>query len=268
MPIKIAHISDSHFGTEVGEVVEALKRSLHQRKPDLVVFSGDITQRARASQFKAAKKFIDDLSPLKTLIVPGNHDIPLFDIFTRILFPYRNFKKYIHSKVESHLRLNESVIVALNSTSWKRHIQGWLCPKRARKKILSSAGDSRFKVVFFHHPLICSKEIDEKNLLKNQNEIVQVLADSRVDIVLGGHIHDPHVALTSGGFIAAVAGTCTSHRIRKGAPNSFNWIEFSTSKDQIDHLSVRRMDFSISGQFEDVSVANFKRQSGAWLVDS
>lgn len=270
MPLRIAHISDSHFGTEVSEVVEALKECLHVKKPDIVLFSGDITQRARSSQFKSAQKFINDLSPLKTVLVPGNHDIPLFDIFTRLFFPYRNFKKHLGSKKESHINLDESFILAMNSTSWKRHIQGWLCPQRTQKKLDMDIKSSKFKVVFFHHPLICSKLIDEKNLLKNRTEIFRVLAKNRVDLVLGGHIHDPHVALTTGGFVAAVAGTCISHRVRKGAPNSFNWIEFSRSgsESQDGNLSVRRMDFSIFGKFEEVSEAKFKRQSGTWLAVS
>lgn len=78
----IAHISDLHFGTEDTNVAEALVKKLHEDKPALVIISGDLTQRARTNQFKAAKEYLNKL-PKPYLVIPGNHDIPLFDIFRR-----------------------------------------------------------------------------------------------------------------------------------------------------------------------------------------
>jgi predicted MPP superfamily phosphohydrolase len=86
----LLQISDTHFGTEQGSVVEALGKLAHQQRPDVLVLSGDITQRARPAQFRAARAFADRLGA-PVLAIPGNHDIPLFDLWTRLRFPYARY---------------------------------------------------------------------------------------------------------------------------------------------------------------------------------
>src|SRR5687767_2800553 len=96
----IAHISDPHFGTIDPPVQDALLAELCRDDVDLIVLTGDITQRARASQFRAAREFLDALSPKPWIAIPGNHDIPLFDVLTRFLRPYRLFNKFISRQIE------------------------------------------------------------------------------------------------------------------------------------------------------------------------
>ena len=84
----LLQISDPHFGTEQAPVVDALLTLAHAQRPDLVVLSGDITQRARRAQFAAARRFVERLAPSALLAIPGNHDIPLFNPVARLLWPY------------------------------------------------------------------------------------------------------------------------------------------------------------------------------------
>jgi len=83
----LLQISDPHFGTEDPGAVEALVPLVHEKRPGLVVLSGDITQRARRGQFEAARRFLDRLPAAALVVIPGNHDIPLFNVFGRLLRP-------------------------------------------------------------------------------------------------------------------------------------------------------------------------------------
>ncbi|MGZ5269625.1 MAG: metallophosphoesterase [Ramlibacter sp.] len=83
----LLHISDTHFGTEQPKVAAALLALAHERRPDLLVYSGDMTQRAREVEFAAARAFCQELGIARMLALPGNHDIPLFDVFARAMHP-------------------------------------------------------------------------------------------------------------------------------------------------------------------------------------
>src|SRR5688500_321214 len=95
----LAHISDLHFGTEDASVAAGLVAELRQVNPALVVVSGDLTQRARGKQFRAARAYLEQL-PSPQLVVPGNHDVPLYDVVRRFLFPLTRYRKYITANLE------------------------------------------------------------------------------------------------------------------------------------------------------------------------
>lgn len=111
----ILHLSDLHFGAINPEVLIPLIDKIHKLSPSLIVVSGDITQRARKQQFKAAQDFLMQL-PYPQIVVPGNHDVPLYNLFARFFHPLQSFKKYI--SMESYpLFINEDVLViGINST--------------------------------------------------------------------------------------------------------------------------------------------------------
>src|SRR6476661_987702 len=96
----LMQISDTHFGTEQGDVVEALVRLVREQAPDLVMLSGDITQRARRRQFAAARAFVDRLAPVPLVAIPGNHDIPLFNVALRLMAPYANYSRAFGAELE------------------------------------------------------------------------------------------------------------------------------------------------------------------------
>lgn len=122
--VLLAQISDPHFGTERPDVVEALVRLMHEHAPTVVVLSGDITQRARRRQFRAARTFVDRLGAAVALAIPGNHDIPLFNLPARLLAPYANYCRAFGKDLEPYFESKELLVLALNATRWYRHKDG------------------------------------------------------------------------------------------------------------------------------------------------
>ena len=114
----IVQISDTHFGTEQAAVVQAMEDHVREHKADLLIFSGDITQRARATQFAAAHAFVQRLHDHgigNTLVIPGNHDIPLYNVFARFLMPYRNYRRHFGNDLEPTYENDEALIIGLNT---------------------------------------------------------------------------------------------------------------------------------------------------------
>ena len=270
--VRIAHLSDPHFGQLNPGADVAMLRFLHQMKPDMVLISGDITQRARRSQFIAAKAFMDKLAPILTFAIPGNHDIPLENLPLRFTAPYHGYHKYFQTRREAQFMFGDVSVTGLNSTSRWRHVQGALTLERIRLPLERSSKESRIRVVSIHHPMDCAKHVDEKNLIKNRDEVAHLLAETRTDLILSGHIHDPYVELSSHRYpgvarsmIISVAGTCLSSRTRAGAPNSFNWIEIASGSH--DTIQLTRMDLAKDGDFRPVEKKPdrfLRNETGSW----
>lgn len=262
--MRIAHISDPHFGTTTSEKKESLKRRLLSLTPDLVALSGDVTQRARRSQFLEARNFCDSLSPLPVVSVPGNHDIPLFNFPARFLLPYNGFKKIFKSPTSGQRTMGAVELIAVNSTDPMRHIQGDLTEHDSN--LISQFSDqSLFRIVMLHHPLDCAKSVDEKNLLKEPEHAISLFENAKVDLLLSGHIHDPLARLTNVRYpqvqrplISALAGTCLSSRTRSGAPNSFNLIDIQLDEQNVK-LEITRYDLTDQGDFQPLHTASFYR---------
>ncbi len=264
MRARIIHISDPHFGTTTPEKIAALTEVLINLNPDLVVLSGDVTQRAHHSQFTEAKQFCDGLQPLKILAVPGNHDIPLFNLPARFLSPYHGFKKHFGFPVNTNCIVKGIEVMGLNTTHPKRHVQGELYTKE-HKILKQFSASAAVRIVALHHPLDCAKQVDEKNLLVNAAETIENLSAAKIDIILSGHIHDPLVRLTNTRYpatvrpaVVSVAGTCLSSRTRAGAPNSFHVLEIDSTTEQID-LSIIRYDMNSNFKFASVGTTVFRR---------
>ncbi len=247
-------------------------RCLRRLTPDMVLISGDITQRARRSQFLAARAFMENLKPILTFAIPGNHDIPLENLPLRFFAPYRGFHRYFQSRREAQFMFGDVSVTGLNSTSRWRHVQGELSLQRIRPPLERSSKESRIRVVSIHHPMDCAKHVDEKNLIKNRDEVAQLLAETKTDLILSGHIHDPYVELSTQRYpevqrsmIISVAGTSLSSRTRAGAPNSFNWIEIAAGTH--DTIQLTRMDLAADGEFKPVEKKPdrfLKKESGGW----
>lgn len=242
---RIAHISDTHFGTEDAPVCAALQAELLRQAPDLVVLSGDITQRARAAQFRAAHAFLAGLRPLPVLAVPGNHDIPLFDVATRLLAPYRNFRRHIGPDLAGQWQNDQAAVLGVDSTRRFRHINGVVSPAQAAAVARRLAAlPQAFKIVAMHHPLAVSTVEDTINLARGGAAAIAAWTAAGADLFLGGHIHlaycrvvgePPHRALV------LHAGTAVSTRRRGGMANSYNLIDLAAGRER--RLAVARLDF-------------------------
>ena len=110
----IVHLSDLHFGRLDVRIIEPLVQRIDSIRPDLVAISGDLTQRARRRQFREARAFLDKLS-FPTLVVPGNHDVPLFNVAERLLDPFRGYRRFVSANLEPAHLDDEVAVVGLNS---------------------------------------------------------------------------------------------------------------------------------------------------------
>ena len=227
----LLQISDPHFGTERPEVVEGLVRLAQQQRPDVVVLSGDITQRARRHQFAAARAFCDRLPACTLLALPGNHDIPLFDLGRRVLQPYGGFRAAFGDALEREWSAPDMLVLTLNTTRSWRHKDGTLSAAQIERVAsrMARAAAAQLRVVAVHQPLAVYRPQDERDLMHGHAAAVQRWAQSGVDVVLGGHIHLPYVVgmherdPSLGRPLWVVqAGTAVSRRTRHEAGNSVN----------------------------------------------
>ena len=228
--MRLAHISDTHFGTEEAPVCAALERDILAAAPDLVVLTGDVTQRARAAQFRAARAFLDRLGPIPRLVVPGNHDLPLFDLPARFLSPYHHYRRYIDPDLAPLWQGPEVAVVGVNSTRVLRHKHGALPPELVRM-VAARLGElpQPFKVVALHHPLAVVEASDLGNLARGGAAALAAWAEAGADLFLGGHIHLPYCIPAGPPARPALvlqAGTAVSRRRRGGQPNSYNLVHF------------------------------------------
>ncbi len=222
----LLQISDTHFGTEKPEVLEALVALAAQQRPDLVVLSGDITQRARPNQFRAAKAFAERLGA-PVLAIPGNHDLPLFDLWSRLVRPYGRYAKAFGAELEPVHTSPDWLVIGVNTTRAWRHKHGEVSPEQIDRvaRRLSAASPGQLRAVVVHQPMAVTQSRDRVNLLRGHTEAQRVWAAAGADVVMGGHIHLPYTMALQGWarrLWVVQAGTAVSSRTRPGVPNSVN----------------------------------------------
>jgi 3',5'-cyclic AMP phosphodiesterase CpdA len=231
----VLHISDTHFGTEQPAVMDALRVLARERQPDVLVYSGDITQRARRPQFEAARRFADSLGIAQMLALPGNHDIPLYNVAARLFFPYAGYLASFGPRLETVLNLPDLLLIGLNTTRASRHKNGEVSSAQVRDTVstLLAARREQLRVVVVHQPAAVYRAEDEHDRLRGAADAVQAWSAAGADLVLGGHIHLPYVIdlraqpqPTPGPMWCVQAGTAVSTRVRHGTCNSVNLIHW------------------------------------------
>jgi 3',5'-cyclic AMP phosphodiesterase CpdA len=252
----VLQVSDTHFGTEQPPVMEALLQLARQQSPDIVVLSGDITQRARRSQFRAAREFVTRLAAPETLVLPGNHDIPLFNIIMRIFCPYANYQRVFGVELEPEFESADLLVLGVNTTRASRHKDGEVSAAQIARvsRRLRGARAEQLRIVVTHQPVHVTRPEDETNLLHGHQKAVYAWARAGVDLILGGHIHLPYVRPLSERFLdlhrsvwAVQAGTAVSSRIRGGIPNSVNLIHYVRS-ERSRRCVITRWDYDVTAQ--------------------
>lgn len=252
----LLHLSDTHFGTEQAPMVEAVRRLAQAERPQAVILSGDITQRARSAQFAAARAFCDSLAVPHLLTLPGNHDIPLFNVAARAFSPYGGYMAAFGRELEPQLELPQLLVVCVNTTRPSRHKDGEVSAAQVRRVVerLRGARREQLRVVVTHQPACVMRPEDEENRLHGGEEAVQAWAAAGADLVLGGHIHLPYVTDTcakAGGagrrMYCVQAGTAFSHRVRHGTPNSVNLIRWEPPREGEERMCrVERWDYDLA----------------------
>jgi 3',5'-cyclic AMP phosphodiesterase CpdA len=262
----LLQISDAHFGTERAPAVEALLALAVEQKPTLVVLSGDITQRATRAQFDAARRFVDALGDMPVMAIPGNHDIPLYDVLTRVARPYARYRRAFGDVLEPVHECEQWLVIALNTTRPWRHKDGEVSAEQVERVAarLSRASAHQLRVVVTHQPVCVTRPEDEHNLLHGHESAVRRWGEAGADIVMGGHIHLPFIVPIHERFPglphpfwAVQAGTAVSSRLRFEANNSVNVIRPAREADDdpVRRCCVERWDFDESTRrFERVRI--------------
>lgn len=262
----IAHISDLHFGREDPRVVEGLLEDLEELAPSLVAVSGDLTQRARTSQFHAARRFLDRL-PSPWLAVPGNHDIPAWDLFARFVDPLGGFRRIVSSSVDPIHVDEELAVLGLNTARSLAFKEGRISVLQMESMAahLTDLPPRLFRVVVTHHPFLPPPGSPRTPIVGRALRALEVLEDGGIDLVLTGHLHRGFTGdvreFHAGGkrsILVAQAGTTVSRRHR-GEPNAYNHLQLEPGRVRI---TVRMWD---GARFAPASTVNCTRENGIWI---
>ena len=264
---KLLHISDLHFGRVDDGLLAPLHRLAEDLDPHVIAISGDLTQRARTREFEAARDYIATFRAPK-VVVPGNHDIPLYDVVRRFARPLARYARFLGTDIEPTYVDSELVVVGINTArSWA--FKGGRINRdqaaRARDSFCR-VGENVTKVLVSHHPFDVPQTAGERELVGRSDMAMAALRDCTPDLLLSGHLHVHRVGSTAeryslGGKAAIVvqAGTATSTRGR-GESNSVNLISIERPR-----IAVERFDWiQDKGTFLPASRATFELRDGVW----
>lgn len=263
----IAHISDLHFGREDARVAEALLEDIVALEPSLVAVSGDLTQRARRREFVAARAFLDRL-PFPRVVVPGNHDVPLYNVLHRMARPLDRYRELITHDLSPAFVDDGIAVLGLNTARSLTIKGGRLSDEQigdVRDRLCPIGGDV-FKVVVTHHQFIPPPGERTSDLVGRAPRALAALASCGVDLLLAGHLHVGYTGdvrayhpTVSRSIVVAQAGTAISTRGR-GEPNGYNFI--TASRDEMA-IATRTFD---GGAFAESGVTRYARRSGDWVL--
>lgn len=254
---RITHLSDLHFGAHDARLVEAVEARVEEAKPDLIVISGDFTQRARVSQYEQACEFVERLEAggLQILAVPGNHDVPLYDIARRFLRPLDRYKKFIDDDLCPYWENETLAVLGINTARSFTIKDGSISYEQMHRirEAFRRVPEEKMRILVTHHPLFAMPLGDEGALTKVANrstDAIAAAAEAGVDMMLAGHFHRTYVSSAremvenTGPVLVIQAGTATSTRLRGGEQQSFNWIEVEPAQVRLQVYGWEENDFA------------------------
>ena len=271
---KIIHLSDLHFGAHDPVIVTAVEQRLDHENADLVVISGDFTQRAHTDQFREAGEFVERVRGAghEVLAVPGNHDVPLYNVFRRFLSPLTRYKKFIDETVCPFIQIDGAAVLGINTARSLTFKNGHVSHEQMDliRETFAVTDAHQPRILVTHHPLFALPVGDGPelgHLMDDHQDALTAIAEAGVDLLLAGHNHRASIndasALVHGAGKALViqAGTATSTRVR-GEEQSFNRIE-------IDQHGVRVTVQRWTGsEFHSGDSEMFKRVGDEWRFES
>ena len=264
----IVHLSDVHFGRVDATIVAPLEAAIRALGPDLVAVSGDFTQRARRAQFRAARAFLDRL-PTPQLVVPGNHDVPLFNLPARFLDPFGGYRRYISPDLEPAYEDDELIVVGLNSArSLPMHGGGRLNAEQVARASarLRAAPPHAVRIVVTHHPFDLPEGHGDEHLIGRSTMAMTELAAAGADLFLAGHLHVSHVGHTAeryriAGHSALVVQAGTLSTRARGEHNTFNVLRLERPRITVDRYSWN----AATASFQPSWAGAFQHTPDGWI---
>ncbi|WP_095198529.1 metallophosphoesterase family protein [Mesorhizobium carmichaelinearum] len=265
----LVHLSDLHFGKTDSQVVAAIAAEVRDIVPDLLVVSGDLTQRARKGEFLQARAFLDSF-PAPRIVVPGNHDVPLWNVFARTFTPLSRYKRYIEADTDSFYADAEIAVVGINTARSLTIKDGRINVRQleAAEEIFARLSDKIIRIVVTHHPFEGLDFESDDGVVGRASLAMDAFSRSGVDMILSGHQH-LHRAGSSArrylidGYAALLvqAGTAVSSRLRQAA-NSFNIICVDGPEISVECRGWR----SPRGGFETSARYSFRHGPDGWRL--
>lgn len=233
---RVLHISDLHFGRINPPAIESLEQFLSNDSLnlDLIIMTGDWTQRARRGQYKDAQEFIKKM-PVPVLTVPGNHDIPLYNFVSRLVQPLANYNKFIRNVTRDNFQDSEVAIVGFRTASVLRTVEGRILESDVLRaeRFFQAADPHAIRIIACHHPIFVPELISQ---IRPQ-AMIQRLLNLRPQIILSGHSHLNWIEFVNPGTEQEVlhisAGSATSSRLR-GEVNNFHVLEISDRNVKVE----------------------------------
>jgi len=270
MDLTLLHASDLHFGKHFdSRAAEAFLSFAHEVSPDLLVLSGDFTQRAKVREYREAGTYLGKLPRVPTVVTPGNHDVPLYRIWERLVAPHRNYRQYVHPELDTVTRLPGATVVALDSTApWTAIVNGRIGDAQLRfaARAFEEAGPEDLRILVTHHNLARAPDYEPEQILAGHRRYLAAFSRMGVDLILAGHLHRAFLAssldvmpreVDAGPMTIVQGGTTPSKRgrARERGQNSLNLLR--VFKDEIrvqPHLL--RWD---TGAFQPMATYSFPR---------
>lgn len=278
MATRILHISDLHFGPPfVPRVAAALERQIPGLAPDVIVASGDITQRATRAQFEEARRFFDRLSDYPLLVVPGNHDVPLWRVFERLFKPHALYCEIISPERNPVLHIGDVVLVGLDSTAPRRAISNgrlYLTQLAHTAEAFAAVPEDKVRIIVAHHQFVPGHDRVLDIAMPKARRAIDSFVAQKVEMILGGHLHRSYIGSSldffpghhrDRGVIIVQCGTTTSSRGkgREREENTFNLIEADTQTLTVTHY----LYYDQSGAFAPLSRHVFPRPGRRLVTD-
>lgn len=258
----LAHLSDLHFGRENPRLIDGLMYCLEEIKPQLVIISGDLTQRARKREFLAARTFLENLS-WPYLVIAGNHDIPAYDIAERFFRPWKRWHRYLGHTLEPIVRAEDYIAVGINTARRSGSLFDWSRGRVSHEQLdviakhFDEGGDEILRILVAHHPFWLPEEYRHRHIIGRRDKALKTMQDAGVDIILSGHVHSAYTHLL-GGLIVSHAGTAISNRLTGNDPNSFKIIRGNHLQLTIENWTWNKNKFSTA------KCLFFRRIQGEW----
>jgi 3',5'-cyclic AMP phosphodiesterase CpdA len=271
---RIVHLSDLHFGAHDPRLVQAVEQEVDAAKADLVVISGDFTQRARTEQFQEACQFLERLRDAghEVLAVPGNHDVPLYDVLRRFLSPLTRYKRYVDDMLCPFHQLPGAAVLGINTARSLTIKDGRINREQVDfiEESFSKVPAGTAKVLVTHHPLF-ALPVDDSGVLGEAIGRQELALDAvnrlGIDVLLAGHNHraSSHHAsdlvTRAGGALVVQAGTATSVRLRE-EEQSFNILDVDA---QTVSISLMRW---TGERYESAVPTQFRKTGEGWRQSS